>query len=93
MKALLNSDVARKNIGLLGALGEVQDVQFKQINWSVINLAYFDFLENLNIVTPDAKIMGDYDEWVEGMQLSDKLRKAMMFEDDENYTELHQDKY
>ncbi len=36
---------------------------------------------------------GDFDEYVEGIQCSDKLRKAMIFEEDENYGELQQDKY
>ena len=37
--------------------------------------------------------MGDFEEWIEGIQLADKLRKAMLFEDDENYSELQQAKY
>jgi hypothetical protein len=28
------------------------------------------------------------DEWIDGMQLSDKLRHALIFEEDENYETL-----
>ena len=31
------------------------------------NLAYFDFLEELKIVGGDGTIMGDFEEWVEGI--------------------------
>lgn len=88
LKSLLNSPVVRENCELIACLTDVTDVSFKQINCSVVNLAYFDWLEDLEILGQDAYIKGDYDEWVEGIQLSDKLRKAMLFEEDENYSEL-----
>jgi hypothetical protein len=33
------------------------------------------------------------DEWYEGLQLQDKLRQALVWEDDENYEEFQQEKY
>ena len=57
-------------------------------------MAFFDFLEELNIVNPhNGKINGCLDEWIEGMQLSNKLRMALCWEEDENYEVLKQEKY
>ena len=93
LKSLLNSPAIKENLALIGQYDQVDDLSFKQINCTVTNLNYFDFLEDLGIIGHDARIKGDYDEWVEGVQLSDKLRKAMLFEEDENYSELQEDKY
>ena len=93
LKSLLKSQVVRDNCEKIASLGDITEVSFKQVNCSVINLSYFDFLEDLGIVGDDARIKGDYDEWVSEIQLSDKLRKAMLFEEDENYGELQQEKY
>ena len=38
-------------------------------------------------------IRGAPDEWVDGIQCSNKLRLALLWEDDENYEEVHQEKY
>lgn len=38
-------------------------------------MTYFDFLEKMGIVNPHSgKINGAFDEWIDGMQLNDKLR-------------------
>ena len=56
-------------------------------------MAFFDFLEELKIVNPhNGKINGCLDEWFEGMQLSNKLRMALCWEEDENYEVLKQEK-
>ena len=71
-----------------------QDLKFKQINCSVLNMQYFDCFEELGIVNKgDGRIQGCMDEWYEGMQLQDKLRQALVWEDDENFEEFQQDKY
>ena len=67
LKSLLNSKEVRANCPLIAQLDEVQDVQFKTLQCTVTNLAYFDFLEELNIVGGDGTIMGDFEEWVEGI--------------------------
>ena len=88
LKSLLNSRIVRENSETIASLGDISSVSFKQVNCTVTNLSYFDFLEDLGIVDGDARIKGDFDEWVSEVQCSDKLRKAMLFEDDENYSEL-----
>ena len=93
LKSLLNSREVKESCPLLASLGDVQEVQFKTLQCTVSNLAYFDFLEELGIVSGDGNIIGDFEEWIEGIQLGDKLRKALLFEEDENYSELQQPKY
>jgi hypothetical protein len=57
-------------------------------------MAYFDFLEDIGIVNKhNGCIKGCLDEWYEGMQLADKLRQALMLEEDENYEILQEEKY
>ena len=68
------------------------NVKYKKLNAEVINLAWFDFLIEKNIVMDDYRIKGDYDEYYEGIQLSDRLRKAMLWEESEFYCELQDDK-
>ena len=79
---------------LLSQLGEVTGVSFRQMTCNVVNMNYFDFLEQLGIVNPNTSmIQGCMDEFVNGLTLGDKLRTGMFFEEDENYEELQQDKY
>ena len=52
-------------------------------------MSYFDFMEELGIVnSATASIKGALDEWIDGVQCGDKLRHALMLEDDENYLEF-----
>ena len=67
LKSLLNSKELKESCPLLEKLEEVQEVQFKTLQCTVTNLAYFDFLEELKIVGGDGTIMGDFEEWVEGI--------------------------
>lgn len=70
-------------------VGPVDDIKFTQVSCDVLNMSYFDFLEELGIVNPNSgNIRGCIDEWHEGMQLQDKLRHALAFEEDENYEVL-----
>ena len=90
LKQLLNSSAAREAMPLLQSLGgDVTDVSFRQLTCNVVNMSYFDFLEELNIVNANTSmIQGCMEEYVNGMALGDKLRTAMFFEEDENFEEL-----
>lgn len=55
-------------------------------------MAWFEFLQEKGIVMDDWKIKQDYDEYVDGIQLSNRLRKAMLWEESEYYCELQDDK-
>lgn len=59
------------------------------MNCTVLNLAYFNFFQELDIVNEyTGTINGAMDEWIDGVQCGDKLRQALMFDEDENYCEL-----
>ena len=94
LKQILNSPAARASLPLLQSIGEVTDISFRQMNCTVVNMTYFDFLEELRIVNPNTSyIQGCMDEYIHGMQCGDKLKTGLLFEEDENYEELQQDKY
>ena len=89
LKQLLNSPAVRKSCPLLKPLGEVTDLSFRQMTCNVVNMSYFDFLEELNIVSSHtSNIQGCLEEYVNGIALGDKLRTGLLFEDDDNYCEL-----
>ena len=68
LKQLLNSEAAREQIPSLKALGDVQEVSYRQMNCTVINMAYFDFLEELGIVNANtSNINGCVDEYIKGI--------------------------
>ena len=51
-------------------------------------MSYFDCFEEFEIVRKDGRIEPCMDEWYDGMQLSDKLRQALIWEENENYEEF-----
>ena len=68
LKHLLNSAVVRNNVPILNTIGDVTKVEFKQLNCNVINMSYFDFMEELGIVNAaTAQLKGAFDEWVDGV--------------------------
>lgn len=70
-------------------VGPISDVKHSQLSCEVLNMTYFEFLEELDIVNKNTgNIRGCMDEWQDGMQLGDKLRTGLLWEDDENYEEL-----
>lgn len=88
LKALLNSGTVQTRLPFL--VGGVEQVSFKQVNCNVLNLSFFDFLEELQIVHGETgSIKGACDEWVDGIQCGNKLRLALLWEDDENFEEVH----
>ena len=69
-------------------------LEFKQINCSILNLAYVDFLADMGIVNKHSgTINGAFDEWIDDIQCGDRLRQGILFEEDENYETLQEDKY
>ena len=94
IKNLLSSEDVQNNFKPLESLGSVSSVTFKQISCKVLNMSFFDCLEQMDIVNKhNGMIQGCLDEWVDGMQLADKLRHALAFEEDENFETFQQDKY
>ena len=55
-------------------------------------MSFFDVLQEKNIVLNDWHIKGDFDEYFEGIQLSNRLRKALLWEESEYFMELQEDR-
>ena len=68
------------------------NVKYKKMHSQVINMSYFDFLKEKQIVMDDGRIKGDFDEYFDGIQLSDRLRKALLWEESDYFMELQEDK-
>lgn len=93
MKELCSDKMVQESFAPLHGLGEV-DVKVEHMKCEVLNMTYFDFLEEYDIVNKHSgHIRGAMDEWHEGMQLCDRLRQAIVLEDDENWCELQDEKY
>lgn len=94
LKNLFSSDVVTKSIAPLQIIDGCQDVDFKQMTCTVVNMNYFDFLEKMGIVNNyNGEVQGCMDEYLDEMTLSDKLRTGLLWEEDENFETLQEDKY
>ena len=88
MRDLFNDKTVLSTFPPVAAALGCSSVKFKKLNSSVINMAYFDFLQEKKLVQADGSVKMDYDEWVDGIQLSNRLRKAMLWEESEYFGEL-----
>jgi hypothetical protein len=89
LKQLLNDPQVQANFLPICNLGTCNGLTFKQVNCQILNMSYFDYLEEIGIINDhNGSIKGCFDEWFEGMQLGNKLRTALAWEEDENYETL-----
>ena len=89
LKQLLNDPQVQAHFLPVSNIGTCTDLTFKQVTCSVLNMSFFDILEQIGIVNEhNGLIRGAFDEWYEGMRLGDKLTQAFVWEDDENYEKL-----
>ena len=51
-------------------------------------MSFFDFFEEKDIINPDGYIRKDLEEIYEGISLGDKMRKALLWEEDEKFLEI-----
>ena len=59
-------------------------------------MAYFDVLQELELVTESGDIRGNYEQRMDGMILGDRIRQAWLWEETEDFASwdtLHSDKY
>ena len=67
LKALLTSPAFQSRLPTYD-YGKLEKISYKNISCSVLNLSFFDFLEEMKIVyAQDGKIRGAPDEWVDGI--------------------------
>ena len=76
LKDLFNSrDILTTFEALKGmGVGQCTGVKFTHMKCDVLNMAYFDIFQEINVVTDEGKIRQNYEERENDMVLSDRLR-------------------
>lgn len=93
----LNSKVFQENVKVRGKVGwaptgEVTGLDvIEPVKATVTNVAVFDELLDTEIATEDGRIKKCLPDEVDGVQIEDELRKAIMMEDTEAYEEIPED--
>ncbi len=83
LRDLFNDKTVLGTFAPVGYTLNCNNVNYKKLNSQVINMSFFDFLKEKKIVMDDWRIKADFDEYLDGIQLSNRLRKAMLWEDDD----------
>ena len=87
VKDLLNSYEFRAAMPALASkIPEVVDsVQYDRLTTEVVNMGFFDILWEKDIVTETGYIKKEPDEYLDGLQLGDRLRYALALNESEYY--------
>jgi hypothetical protein len=88
LRDLFNSKTVLGSFTPVGYTLNCSGVKYKKLTSQVVNMSYFDFLKEKKIIMEGGHIKGDFDEFYEGITLGNRLRKAMLWEEDEQYCEL-----
>ena len=98
LKDLFNDPIVKKNFPPLTLIilpdeqKEIENFKYKVLNTQATNMDLFDPIYENDIVTLDTGyIHQDYDQVVEDITVSDKLRQALLVEDSEPYGVFNQD--
>ena len=92
LKDLFNDPIVKKNFPPLTLVvlpdeqKEIENFKYKVLHTQATNMDLFDPLYENDIVTLDTGyIHQDYDQYVEDITVSDKLKQALLIEDSEPY--------
>ena len=98
LKDLFNDPIVRKNFPPLSSVilpdnqKEIENFKYKVLNTRATNMDLFDAMYEHDLVTLDTGyIHQDYDQYVEDITISDKLKQALLVEDSEAYSVFSQD--
>ena len=98
LKDLFNAPIVKKNFPPLTLVilpeeqKEIENFKYKVLNTQATNMDLFDPMYENDIVTLDTGyIHQDYDQIVEDITVSDKLRQSLIVEDSEPYSIFSQD--
>ena len=98
LKDLFNDPIVKKNFPPLTLVvlpdeqKEIENFKYKVLHTQATNMDLFDPLYENDIVTLDTGyIHQDYDQYVEDITVSDKLKQALLIEDSEPYGIFSQD--
>ena len=62
-------------------VGKCTGLKYTHMTSKVLNMSYFDVLHEINVCGESGLIKADMEEIYEGINLGDKLRKALLFEE------------
>jgi hypothetical protein len=96
LKDLLNDQSILSSFTPFRGNSEASGLKFTQLNCNVLNMAYFEVFNKLGLVTDKGDIRQDFEERYEGLILQDRIRKAWLWEENEDmeaYDTLHTEKY
>jgi len=96
LKDLFNDRNVTESFGPLRGMSECSGVKFTHMTCDVLNMAYFDKFRELGLVTENGDIRQNYEERLDGIILSDRIRQALLWEETEDFEawdELHKDAY
>lgn len=87
LKDLFNSAEFRAAMPALSAhfSSTVDSVQSERLSTEVVNMGFFDILCERDITTQTGYIKKEPDEYLEGMQMGDRLRYSLAFQESEHY--------
>nr|XP_002132152.1 cilia- and flagella-associated protein 300-like isoform X1 [Ciona intestinalis] len=71
--------------GAWGYVAPADNVAIEELNSTVTSLNFFDKLKNEGIVRENGSICKCFDEFYEGVTISDELRKMLLLEDSDNF--------
>ena len=98
LKDLFNDPIVKKNFPPLTLIilpdeqKEIENFKYKVLNTQATNMDLFDPIYENDIVTLDTGyIHQDYDQYVEDITVSDKLKQALLIEESEPYAVFSQD--
>ena len=98
LKDLFNDPIVKKNFPPLTLVvlpdeqKEIENFKYKVLHTQATNMDLFDPLYENDIVTLDTGyIHQDYDQYVEDITVSDKLKQSLLIEDSEPYRVFSQD--
>lgn len=99
LKDLLNDKTVIRTFQPLNSLepGTCTGVKYTAMNCNILNMSFFDVFKEANIVYGDeGHIKQNYEEIHMGMNLGDRLRQILVWEDYDDfdaYDLIHTDKY
>ena len=92
LKDLFNDPTIKKNFPPIshvippGDQKEIEHFKYKVLSTKAVTMDIFDVMYERNIVSPETGyIHQDYDQYVEDITVSDKLKQALLIEDSESY--------
>lgn len=74
LKDLLNDKNVVSSFEPLRGIAQCNGVKFTQLNCNVLNMAYFDVLKEMGLVSEKGDIRQNFEERFEGIVLGDRIR-------------------